>query len=184
MKVQPLALPGALLIQLPRWQDDRGFFVETFRVRWAGEINLPAFVQDNLSFSQRGILRGLHFQRPPAAQAKLITVIQGTIQDVIVDLRPNSPTYKQWLSVTLSSEMEEWQWLYVPEGFAHGFLVLSETAHVWYRCSAYYAPTSDAGVRWNDPELGIAWRLEDRNPILSQKDSQLPLLKDLDNPFL
>lgn len=185
MEIVPLSLQGAFLLKLKRWKDNRGFFAEAFREAWVESLGLPSFVQDNISFSREGTLRGLHFQRPPAPQAKLVTVIQGRIQDVIVDLRPNSPTYKKWVSVQLSGDSEMWEWLYVPVGFAHGFVVLSSEAYVWYRCSAYYEPSLDAGIRWDDPEINIAWDLPTKPPILSAKDAHLPFLKDLQpSPFL
>lgn len=182
MDLVTLSLQGAFLLRLKRWKDTRGFFAEAFREVWGESLGLPPFVQDNVSFSREGILRGLHFQRPPAAQAKLVTVIQGCIQDVIVDLRPDSPTYKQWVSIQLSGDSEMWEWLYVPVGFAHGFLVLSSGAYVWYRCSAYYEPSLDAGVRWDDPDINISWELRTYPPILSPKDAQLPFLEDLQPP--
>jgi dTDP-4-dehydrorhamnose 3,5-epimerase len=185
MHITPLPLQDAFLLKLQRWKDPRGSFTEAFRKSWEKELNLPPFVQDNVSYSRQGVLRGLHFQKPPAAQAKLITTLYGHIQDVIVDLRPNSPTYKQWTAVELRSDSDSWEWLYVPIGFAHGFLVLSAEAYVWYRCSAYYEPSLDAGIRWDDPTLRIAWALGPNPPILSQKDANLPFLQDLEpNPFL
>jgi len=182
MERVPLSLQDAFLLRLKRWKDNRGFFTEVFRHSWAKDLGLPAFVQENVSYSRRYVLRGLHFQRSPAAQAKLVTVLGGHIQDVIVDLRPSSPTYKKWEAVELRSDSEAWEWLYVPEGFAHGFLVLSAEAYVWYRCSAYYAPELDGGIRWNDPELNIAWAVGAELPILSPKDASLPYLRDLPTP--
>ncbi len=185
MEVLPVPLQDAFLLRLKRWKDPRGFFAEAFRETWIKDLHLPAFVQDNVSFSRQYVLRGLHFQRPPAAQAKLVTVIQGHIQDVIVDLRPDSPTYKGWVSIDLRGDRESWEWLYVPVGFAHGFLVRSAEALVWYRCSAYYEPSLDAGIRWDDPEIGIVWELGTASPLLSEKDARLPYLRDLQpNPFL
>ncbi len=182
MELVSTPLEGAFLLRLKRWRDARGSFTEAFRESWAGDLSLPRFVQDNASFSREGVLRGLHFQKPPAVQAKLVTVIHGHIQDVIVDLRPSSPTYKKWYAVELRSDSEVWEWLYIPAGFAHGFLVLSAEAHVWYRCSAYYEPSLDAGIRWDDPDLNIAWALRTDPPIVSQKDAALPFLRDLKPP--
>jgi len=182
MERVPLPLEDAFLLRLKRWKDNRGFFTEAYRESWEKELGLPAFVQENVSFSRRNVLRGLHFQRPPAAQAKLVTVLYGHIQDVIVDLRPTSPTYKKWEAVALRSDSEAWEWLYVPAGFAHGFLVLSAEAYIWYRCSAYYVPELDGGIRWDDPEIGIAWVLGSEPPILSQKDLSLPYLSELQPP--
>lgn len=184
MRKEPLPLEGAFLVHLPRYRDNRGYFVELFRESEREALGLPPFVQDNLSFSQRGVLRGLHFQRPPHAQAKLVTVLYGTIQDVLVDLRPTSPNYKGWVDVRLSSESDYLSWVYVPVGFAHGFLVLSSEAVVVYRCSAYYAPQADGGIRWDDPELAIAWALPPgEKPILSPKDAALLFLSEIENPF-
>ncbi|GIV22725.1 MAG: dTDP-4-dehydrorhamnose 3,5-epimerase [Bacteroidia bacterium] len=181
---EPLPLEGAFLVHLPRHRDNRGYFAELFRESEREVLGLPPFLQDNLSFSRKGVLRGLHFQRPPQAQAKLITAVYGTIQDVVVDLRPTSPTYKQWVDVQLSGDSERLTWVYVPVGFAHGFLVLSSEAVVVYRCSAYYAPHADGGIRWDDPELTIAWALPSgEKPILSPKDAALPFLSEIENPF-
>ncbi|MCS7152571.1 MAG: dTDP-4-dehydrorhamnose 3,5-epimerase [Bacteroidia bacterium] len=181
-EIEPLPLEGAFLLYLPRFEDRRGFFAETFRQSYEKELNLPAFVQDNLSYSVRGVLRGLHFQKPPSPQAKLVTALYGKIRDVIVDLRPSSPTYKRWHAVELSGDASRFCWLYVPVGFAHGFYVLSQTALVLYKCSAYYDPAADGGIRWNDPSVGIEWGLEGE-PILSEKDARLPLLEEISNPF-
>lgn len=183
-QVEPLPLKDAFLLHLPRYEDERGYFVELFRRVFAEREGLPDFVQDNLSYSRQGVLRGLHFQRPPHAQAKLVTVLTGAIQDVIVDLRPNSSTYKRWYAVELRAEGPRLSWIYVPVGFAHGFLVLSSEALVLYRCSAYYAPEADGGIRWADPQLAIPWPLsEGQTPIVSPKDAALPLLSQIDNPF-
>ncbi|MCS7163198.1 MAG: dTDP-4-dehydrorhamnose 3,5-epimerase [Bacteroidia bacterium] len=180
--VEALPLADALLLHLPRYTDERGYFVEVGRALLYERLGLPTFVQDNLSYSLRGVLRGLHFQRPPHAQAKLVSVIQGHIQDVLVDLRPSSPTYKRWHAIELSSDREYFTWLYVPIGFAHGFLVLSEAAWVLYRCSAYYVPEADGGYRWDDPTFGISWKLEG-SPRLSPKDANLPYFSEAENPF-
>lgn len=182
--VEKLPLKDALLIQLPKFYDERGFFAEAFRAEIAERLGLPAFLQDNLSYSRQHVLRGLHFQRPPHAQAKLVCVLRGHIQDVIVDLRPSSPTYKRWYAVELRADSENITWLYVPIGFAHGFLVLSSEALLWYRSSAYYNKEADGGLRWNDPDLGITWQLpEGKAPIVSAKDAALPFLREWVNPF-
>ncbi|MCX8113326.1 MAG: dTDP-4-dehydrorhamnose 3,5-epimerase [Bacteroidia bacterium] len=181
-EVHPLPLQGALLIHLRKVRDGRGFFAELFRSSFQESLQLPTFVQDNLSYSVRGVLRGLHFQKPPLSQAKLVTVLLGQIRDVIVDLRPSSPTYKQWYAIEIAADASQLTWLYVPVGFAHGFYVLSEEALVLYKCSAYYEPSLDAGIRWNDPQLSIDWGLKG-SPILSEKDAALPLLDEQHNPF-
>ena len=155
--------------------DDRGFFMETFNQRTAEQCGIPTlFVQDNQSYSQYGVLRGLHFQRP-TWQGKLIRVVHGEIFDVAVDIRADSPTFGQWFGEFLSAENKKQ--MFVPEGFAHGFCVTSPDAHVLYTCTTLYLPSEDAGVLWNDPDIGVKWPLTD--PILSSKDQAAPRLKDL-----
>ena len=149
--------------------------METYHQDKYGESGIkPAFVQDNLSYSIRGTLRGLHYQFPHA-QAKLVQVITGEIFDVAVDIRRGSPTLSQWIGINLSDENK--RQLYIPEGFAHGFYVISETAFVVYKCSDFYAPDSEGGILWCDPELDIDWEVE--NPLLSDKDSKYPCLGDI-----
>lgn len=174
MKVIETPLSGLLRIEPRVFGDARGCFLETYQQSRFERTGLPTgFVQDNHSRSQRGILRGLHFQSPQP-QGKLIYVVRGEIWDVAVDLRRSSATFGQWYGVTLS-ESNHWQ-LYVPEGFAHGFCVLSETADVIYKCTSYYAPEHEQTLIWNDPELKIPWPVAD--PLLSAKDRQgLPLSK-------
>ena len=168
-------LAGVLLIEPDAFHDARGFFMETWNCRRYAEHGVRAdFVQDNVSHSKRGVLRGLHFQQPNA-QAKLITVFDGEIFDVAVDLRDGSPTCGQWTSVVLSAENR--RQLYIPEGFAHGFQVLSETAVVSYKCSRYYDPQAEGSIRWDDPDLAIRWPLA--SPVLSGKDAAAPLLREL-----
>lgn len=182
MQAITYALPG-LIEFVPRlFGDPRGVFYETYSARLMQEMGLPAdieWVQDNQSKSQPGVLRGLHFQRPPHAQAKLVRVAQGRALDVVVDLRTASPTYGQHQKVELSAASGNI--LLVPVGFAHGFVALEEDTLFLYKCSDYYAPASEGGVRWNDPALGIDWGVE--NPLVSPKDELLPLLAELDNPF-
>lgn len=132
------------------------------------------FRQDNHSFSTKGVLRGLHYQKTPSAQAKLVRVIKGSVWDVAVDIRKNSPTFKKWIAIELSEENKKM--FYIPEGFAHGFLALTDEVHLMYKCSNEYSTQSDAGILWNDPELAIKWPID--NPILSDKDLVLPLLRD------
>jgi dTDP-4-dehydrorhamnose 3,5-epimerase len=168
-----LELPGVVLISPQTFNDPRGLFLELYKhSEFAAAGIADVFVQDNQSRSSRGTLRGLHFQRPPAQQAKLIRVVDGEIFDVAVDMRADSPTYLRWVGVTLSSETG--QWLYVPPWCAHGFCVLSESADVFYKTSAEYAPRLEAGLAWNDPAIGIAWPVAD--PVLSERDSRWPLL--------
>ena len=170
-------LAGAYVIQPVIHRDDRGFFVETFNQEMFGRNGIETgFVQDNYSFSKdKGVLRGLHFQYPPHAQTKLVMVMTGSVWDVIVDLRKDSPTFLKWTGVELSSD--DLRMLYVPKGFAHGFCTLQENTRVLYKVDAHYAPQADAGIRWDDPDLAIPWPCS--SPILSAKDSRLPLLKDI-----
>lgn len=173
-------LPGVCVIQPEVHADERGFFMETYHREKLAQAGIhDAFVQDNHSKSVRGTLRGLHYQlqRP---QGKLCRVIQGKVLDVAVDIRVGSPHFKRWVSVVLSAENK--QQIYIPAGFAHGFLVLSETAEFLYKCSDFYAPDDQRGVVWNDPELAIAWGTQD--PILSPKDRALPRLSAVPNELL
>ena len=175
MKVEPGRIPGLLIIEPKVFGDERGFFMESYsRDRYA-EAGVPAeFVQDNLSLSARGILRGLHLQHPND-QGKLCSVLQGEVFDVAVDVRVGSPTFGQWEGVTLSAENK--RQFYVPPGFAHGFCVLSERALFSYKCTDFYSAQSEIGVIWNDPDLGIEWPIE--APRLSAKDGENPRLKDI-----
>lgn len=175
MNVIETDLPGVLIIEPKVFPDARGFFVETYnKDRYVSNGILPEFVQDNLSFSTRGVLRGLHYQNPHA-QGKLVFVLQGEVWDVAVDVRRDSAHFGQWTAVTLSSDNKKQ--FYIPPGFAHGFCVLSETALFTYKCTDFYHPECDGGVRWDDPTIGIQWPIKD--PILSAKDKALPLLEDL-----
>jgi dTDP-4-dehydrorhamnose 3,5-epimerase len=176
MNVLDISITGLIIIEPSIFRDKRGYFVETYhQKKYSEEMSIhKKFVQDNLSHSVQGTLRGLHYQLPHS-QAKLINVVRGSIYDVVVDIRRESPTFGQWLGIQLSEE--DMRQLYVPEGIAHGFCVLSEIADVIYRCSDFYYPENEGGVFWNDPDLGIEWPVE--NPILSEKDRQLPHLKDI-----
>lgn len=175
-----LDIPDVVLITAKSFSDTRGYFLETYK-RSSFRTNgiQYDFVQDNHSRSVQGVLRGLHYQINPYAQAKLIYVIRGKIFDVVVDMRIGSPTYKHWVTVSLDDK--DHQMLFVPVGFAHGFLVLSQEADVVYKTSREYAPEMERGVHWKDPELAISWPID--NPILSPKDKQLPPLIDADNNF-
>lgn len=175
-----LEIPDALLIEATLVPDSRGYFMEGYKhseFRVNGISN--TFVQDNYSQSLRGVLRGLHYQLHPHAQGKLVSVIQGEIFDVIVDIRVGSPTYKKWIGNMLSAE-DHWR-IFVPVGCAHGFQVLSGTAEVMYKVTAEYAPDTDRGIAWNDPELSIMWPIDD--PILSPKDAKLPPLSEAEFNF-
>jgi len=174
MQVAETALPGVLLIEPRVFRDERGAFAESWRTNSYSEAGIKdAFVQDNVSWSARGVLRGLHYQNP-RPQAKLITALQGTIFDVAVDLRRDSLTFLKWVGVELSGE--SMLQLYIPIGFAHGFVVTSEHAVVSYKCSDYYSPRDERCVRWDDPQVGIQWPVT--NPIISQKDAAAPLLTE------
>ena len=178
-RAQPLpTLPDVHLLKPRVHLDDRGFFLERWNHAAFTELGLPPFVQDNHSRSTRGTLRGLHFQRPPHAQGKLVSVIHGRIYDVSVDLRKDSPTWRRWVGVTLDGDDPTLLW--VPPGFAHGFLVLSTTADVLYKVTAGYAPSAEGGIAWDDPELGIEWPLEaNEAPILSARDARWPRLGEV-----
>ncbi|MGQ9864594.1 MAG: dTDP-4-dehydrorhamnose 3,5-epimerase [Bacteroidia bacterium] len=179
-EAEALPLLGAYLLTPRVYADPRGYFLEFYLQKSLEALNLnTTWVQDNLSYSTHGVLRGLHFQLPPHAQAKLVCVLQGRVQDVIVDLRKSSPTYGKHLSIELSAERI--QLLYIPEGFAHGFLVLSSSCMFYYKCSTYYAASHDGGIRWDDPDLGITWHMQPL--VVSNKDNTLPLWRDFDSPF-
>ncbi len=169
-------LKDALIYRPPFFKDDRGWFTESYNKKHfeAQGIN-EAFVQDNRSFSKKGTLRGLHYQSGSSAQAKLVGVIKGEVFDVAVDLRESSPTFKQWYGVNLKGG--DGTYFYVPRGFAHGFVVLSDEAEFYYKCDNFYNKESERGVLFNDPELNIDWKLEG-DFILSEKDRELPHLKD------
>ena len=175
MKVIETALPGALILEPKVFGDTRGFFYESYnKAKWieAGiDVN---FVQSNVSRSARGVLRGLHYQWPNP-QGKLVSVLEGEVYDVAVDIRRGSPTFGQSTGVMLTADNHRHFW--VPEGFAHGFCVLSEFATFTYQCTALYDPKADAGIRWNDAALGIDWPLSE--PLLSDKDGKTPLLEDV-----
>jgi dTDP-4-dehydrorhamnose 3,5-epimerase len=179
-KFQNLEIPEIVLVEAASYADDRGFFAETYKMSSFSAHGIsPAFVQDNLSHSVRGVLRGLHYQKRPKAQGKLVMVLRGQIFDAAVDIRRGSPTYGRWVGVMLSAD--DFRMLYVPVGFAHGFCVLSEEADVLYKVTEEYTPDLDRGIVWNDPAIGIQWPVAE--PILSRKDAQLPLLRDADNNF-
>ena len=177
-KVTPQSIPDVLLIEPTVFADERGYFKESYNLI-AFEEFLPGvrFVQDNESKSTRGVIRGLHFQRPPHAQAKLIRVIQGSIWDVAVDIRPDSPTFKQICFAELTSENHHQ--LFIPRDFAHGFIVTSNTAVVQYKTDYFYEPTADAGIHPHDPELQIPWPLSIEEHLLSEKDKLLPNLSNI-----
>lgn len=181
MKVETFDVPGPLLFTPRVHRDERGYFLERWRADAHESAGLTArFVQDNLSRSRRGVLRGLHFQRPPHAQGKLVSVVRGRVLDVVVDLRRGSPTFLAHLKVVLDDE--EHRQLWVPRGFAHGFLALAEVCDVLYKVDAHHAPEAEGGLRWDDPALGIDWGLgelvPETSPVLSPKDASLPTVAD------
>ena len=182
MKIMTTPIAGLLVIEPQVFQDARGYFVETYnadRYRAAGIT--AQFVQDNQSCSSYGVVRGLHFQRPPYTQAKLVCCTVGRVLDVAVDLRRDSRTFGQWYSVELSESNK--RQFFIPRGFAHGFSVLSDQAIFTYKCDNLYHPESDGGVLLSDPDLGIDWQIPEELRIISDKDTKHPLLKDLKNPF-
>lgn len=173
-------LPGVILVEPDVYEDSRGFFLETWNRKRYEEIGIrETFVQDNVSFSQEGILRGLHFQNPQS-QGKLVQVLSGEVWDVAVDIRKGSPTFGQWVGEVLSEQNHKQ--LYIPPGFAHGFCVTSPTALFAYKCTRFYDPSTEHGILWNDPDLGINWPVE--RPLLSSKDKDYPRLKDLPSEVL
>ncbi len=179
-QVQPLAIPDVLLVEAQIFGDERGFFMEIYKRSDLAAHGIPdAFVQCNRSHSVRGVLRGLHYQKHPRAQGKLVVALQGEVFDVAVDIRRGSPTYGRWVGEVLSAQ--NGCMLYVPVGFAHGFCVLSDKADVLYMVTDEYAPECDRGILWNDPDIGIDWPIA--APILSPKDAQLPALRDADHNF-
>ena len=175
-----LEISDVILVEAKSFPDERGFFLESFKESafHANGIN-DRFIQDNLTHSIKGVLRGLHYQKAPKAQAKLVTALRGEIFDVAVDVRKNSPTYGKWVSEILSEQNHKL--LYIPEGFAHGYCVLSDEADIFYKVNQEYSPEHDSGFIWNDPEINIKWPID--KPIISEKDQKLPLFKNADNNF-
>ena len=174
MKVTPTAIAGVLILEPKVFGDERGFFMESFNQKAFDEAvgRHVEFVQDNHSRSAKGVLRGLHYQLPPHAQGKLVRVTSGRVFDVAVDVRRSSPSFGKWVGVDLSGENHRQLWL--PEGMAHGFLVLSESADFLYKTTGYYAPAAEGSLRWDDPQVGIAWPLEGATPTLAAKDAAAP----------
>lgn len=182
MKIIKTPIEGLLVLEPQLFRDARGYFVETYNEQRYHEAGIDArFVQDNQSCSTYGVVRGLHFQRPPYTQAKLVCCTQGRVLDVAVDLRKESKTFGQWFSVELTEENH--RQFFIPRGFAHGFSVLSEKAVFTYKCDNLYHPEADGGILLSDPDLNIDWQVPDSHRILSEKDTKHPLLKDLANPF-
>ena len=181
MKLKKTSIEGLVLIEPDVYPDARGYFFESFQKEKFRELGIDAeFIQDNESMSQRNVLRGLHFQKPPFAQGKLVRVVRGSVLDVAVDIRMNSNTYGEWESSVLSAANKLMMW--IPEGFAHGFMVLEDDTIFQYKCTNYYNKESECGIIWNDPDLNIEWGIE--NPLVSEKDLQGVLFRDLKSPFV
>lgn len=183
MQIEPLAIADVKIITPRRFQDDRGFFSETWNARAFREAGLEAdFVQDNHAYSvEKGVVRGLHYQLPPSAQGKLVRVTMGAILDVAVDIRRASPTFGHHVSAVLSAE--NWRQIWVPVGFAHGYVTLEPHTEVVYKVTNLYAPALDRGIMWSDPALGIDWGLTDTEAILSEKDRRQPRLAEATDLF-
>ena len=180
MKITRTFIEGLLIVQPGVFPDERGYFFESFNRKLYSEAGIAEeFVQDNQSCSQKGVLRGLHFQNPPFAQSKLLRVVQGAIWDVAVDIRKSSPTYGSYFAIELSTANKTL--FYVPKGFAHGFLTLEENSVLLYKCSEFYNKASEDTLVWNDPDINIDWKIT--NPLLSEKDRNGKKLKDLQSLF-
>ncbi|MBO7435652.1 dTDP-4-dehydrorhamnose 3,5-epimerase [bacterium] len=183
MKIYSLSIPDVKMIEPDVFGDSRGFFMETYRQDLFREAGIDAaFVQDNMSSSRKGVLRGLHFQKAPYAQGKLVRVVEGAVFDVAVDLRKGSPFFAKWVGDIISAENKKS--LYIPPGFAHGFCVVSDTAVFHYKCTEFYHPEAEGGLRWNDPTVAVEWPLPDLEKITSPKDEAAPLLSDIDCNFV
>jgi len=179
MNIIETGIQGVVIVEPQVFRDGRGYFFESFsRRRFVEEVADVDFVQDNESRSSYGVVRGLHFQKAPHAQAKLVRVVRGKVLDVAVDIRPDSPTFGKHVAVELSEDNH--RMLFMPRGFAHGFSVLSDEAVLQYKCDSYYVPQSESGIAWNDPELAIDWKIPSEEVILSEKDKARPSLKEAD----
>lgn len=182
MKIIPTKIEGVVIIEPRLFQDDRGYFFESYSEKdFNREVREIHFVQDNESKSSYGVMRGLHFQRPPFTQSKLVRCVKGAVLDVAVDIRKGSPTYGQYVAVELTEDNH--RQFFIPRGFAHGFAVLSPEAVFQYKCDNFYHPEADGGISILDSSLGIDWRIPTDHAILSEKDTRHPLLKDFDSPF-
>lgn len=180
MEIVKTSIEGLLIIKPDVFKDERGYFFESYNKERFLKHGLDmTFVQDNESKSGKGVLRGLHFQKPPYAQGKLVRVVKGSVMDVAVDIREGSPTYGKWEATILSEENKEMFW--IPEGFAHGFVTLEDNTVFTYKCTNAYNKDSEGSLRWNDPDININWNIE--NPILSEKDKISPLFNEFETPF-
>ena len=174
---KPLSISNVILIEPKVFPDDRGYFFESFKASDFEKANLPThFVQDNFSFSKKDVIRGLHYQRDPKAQGKLVSVLKGGVWDVAVDIRRESPTFLKWVAADLNDQNHAM--LHIPPGFAHGFVALTDDVHLLYKCTNEYDPQADAGIRWDDPGIAITWPVD--NPIVSDKDRNLPIALSAD----
>lgn len=188
MEIVKTGIEGVLIIEPKVFGDKRGYFFESFSQREFDEKVAPIlghtinFVQDNESMSSYGVMRGLHFQKPPYTQSKLVRVIQGKVVDVAVDIRKGSPTYGKHVAVELTGENH--RQFFVPKGMAHGFAVLSEEAIFQYKCDDFYHPEAEGAIAWNDPDIAIEWLIPANDVVLSEKDKHHPMLKDLESPFV
>ena len=183
MEVIKTDIEGVVIIEPRIFKDARGYFFESFSAKeFQEKVCQTTFVQDNESFSSYGVVRGLHFQKPPYTQSKLVRVIKGAVLDVAVDLRKGSPTYGKHVAVELTGENH--RQLFIPKGFAHGFSVLSDEVRFQYKCDNFYAPQSEGGIAWNDPALQIDWRIPADKILLSEKDTKHPLLEDYNTDFV
>ena len=176
----PTEIPAVLLVEHERFADSRGSFAESYREDAFAAAGLPRMVQDNHSRSMKSVVRGLHYQKAPRAMGKLVRCLRGAVLDVAVDIRRGSPSYGKWVGVELTEDNRRMLW--VPPGFAHGFAALSDVADVFYKMDEYYSLEHDRGIRWNDPDIGVAWPTP--HPVLSAKDDNAPLLAEIDNDFV
>ncbi|MGN1211312.1 MAG: dTDP-4-dehydrorhamnose 3,5-epimerase [Candidatus Cryptobacteroides sp.] len=182
MNILKTDIEGVVIIEPVVFRDKRGYFLESFSERdFISQVRQVRFVQDNESKSCYGVLRGLHFQKPPFAQSKLVRVVKGSVLDVAVDIRKGSPTFGQHVAVELTEDNH--RQLFIPRGFAHGFAVLSDEVIFQYKCDNFYSPQSEGAIAWNDPALGICWNIPEEKVILSEKDMKHPLLSEIDSPF-
>ena len=179
MKVQQTNIEGVYIVEPVLHGDERGYFMESFSERdFEAQTGLKVrFVQDNESCSRKGVLRGLHFQKEPYAQAKLVRVVRGKVLDVAVDIRPESPTFGKYVATELSAENH--RQMFIPKGFAHGYVVLEDDTVFLYKCDEYYHPEAEGGIAWNDPQIAIDWGVAENEVILSEKDKHRPLLSEL-----
>jgi dTDP-4-dehydrorhamnose 3,5-epimerase len=183
MKITPNHIPGLVIIEPKVFEDSRGYFYESYNKKAFHEAGITnEFVQDNQSKSNKGVLRGLHYQLEPFAQAKLVRVISGSVFDVAVDIRKGSPTFGQWFGEVLSADNKKQ--MFIPRGFAHGFLVLEDNTEFFYKCDNFYSKEHDRGIKFDDPTININWNFPLDNLILSDKDKTAPLLKDAEYNFI